>query len=205
MELDAEHDAEGDVRRQGAGLLPQADELPDAQPDLRGARPLLPRAAAAAVRVRHGLPVREVRRRARPDPGARASPRTTRTSSAPGSRCATSSTPADVRARPAARLRARRLLPRAVHPQDPEKFVGTDEDWERGHRDAARGGRGVRASSWSSIPGGAAFYGPKISVQAKDAIGRTWQMSTIQVDFNLPRAVRAWSTRPPTAPGSGRS
>ena len=35
-------------------------------------------------------------------------------------------------------------------------------------------------------PGGAAFYGPKISVQAKDAIGRTWQMSTIQVDFNLP-------------------
>src|SRR4030095_15561836 len=35
-------------------------------------------------------------------------------------------------------------------------------------------------------PGGAAFYGPKISVQAKDAIGRTWQMSTIQLDFNLP-------------------
>src|SRR4029434_4306254 len=35
-------------------------------------------------------------------------------------------------------------------------------------------------------PGGAAFYGPKVSVQAKDAIGRTWQMSTIQVDFNLP-------------------
>src|SRR5690606_1676457 len=36
-------------------------------------------------------------------------------------------------------------------------------------------------------PGGAAFYGPKISVQARDAIGRTWQMSTIQVDFQLPR------------------
>ena len=35
-------------------------------------------------------------------------------------------------------------------------------------------------------PGGAAFYGPKISVQARDAIGRTWQLSTIQVDFNLP-------------------
>ena len=46
-------------------LLPQADELPDAQPDLRGARPVLPRAAAAAVRVRHGLPLREVGRRAR--------------------------------------------------------------------------------------------------------------------------------------------
>ncbi len=56
----------------GAGLLPQADELPDAQPDLPGARALLPGAAAAAVRVRHGVPVREVRRRPRPDPGARA-------------------------------------------------------------------------------------------------------------------------------------
>ena len=39
-------------------------------------------------------------------------------------------------------------------------------------------------------PGGAAYYGPKISVQARDAIGRTWQMSTIQYDFNQPRAVR---------------
>jgi threonyl-tRNA synthetase len=39
--------------------------------------------------------------------------------------------------------------------------------------------------------GGGAFYGPKISVQARDAIGRTWQMSTVQLDFNLPRALRA--------------
>ncbi len=54
------------------GLLPQADELPDALPDLPGARPVLPRAAAAAVRVRHRLPLREVRCRPRPDPGARA-------------------------------------------------------------------------------------------------------------------------------------
>ena len=59
---------------EGVGLLPQADELPDAQPDLRRARPLLPRTAAAAVRVRHGVPVREVRRRARPDPGPRLHP-----------------------------------------------------------------------------------------------------------------------------------
>ena len=42
-------------------------------------------------------------------------------------------------------------------------------------------------STWSPDPGGAAFYGPKISVQARDAIGRTWQMSTIQVDFQLPQ------------------
>ena len=52
-------------------------------------------------------------------------------------------------------------------------------------------------------PGGAAYYGPKISVQARDAIGRTWQLSTIQYDFNQPRGSSS-STRRPTAPGSGR-
>ena len=51
-------------------------------------------------------------------------------------------------------------------------------------------------------PGGAAFYGPKISVQARDAIGRTWQMSTIQLDFNTAGALRARVHRPPTAAGS---
>ena len=58
----------------GPGLLPQADELPDAQPDLPLARPLVPRTAAAAVRVRLGVPVREVRRGPRPDPRARHDP-----------------------------------------------------------------------------------------------------------------------------------
>ena len=53
-------------------------------------------------------------------------------------------------------------------------------------------------------PGGAAFYGPKISVQARDAIGRTWQMSTIQYDFNQPRRLRPRVRRPPTAPASSR-
>ena len=53
--------------------------------------------------------------------------------------------------------------------------------------------------------GGGAFYGPKISVQARDAIGRTHQMSTIQLDFQTPAAVRRWSTSGPTTPGTGRS
>jgi threonyl-tRNA synthetase len=66
-----------------------------------------------------------------------------------------------------------------------EKYVGTDEVWERSTaalREAAQ------ASGLELVddPGGAAFYGPKISVQTKDAIGRTWQMSTIQLDLNLP-------------------
>jgi threonyl-tRNA synthetase len=67
----------------------------------------------------------------------------------------------------------------------PDKFIGTDEDWlvaTRILQDAAT------ASGLELVPdpGGAAYYGPKISVQAKDAIGRTWQMSTVQYDFNQP-------------------
>jgi len=66
-----------------------------------------------------------------------------------------------------------------------DKYVGTDENWEQ----ATTALRTAAESSGLHLvpdPGGAAFYGPKISVQAKDALGRTWQMSTIQVDFNLP-------------------
>lgn len=65
------------------------------------------------------------------------------------------------------------------------KFVGNDEIWNR----ATNTLEAVALASGLSLvpdPGGAAFYGPKISVQARDAIGRTWQMSTIQLDFNLP-------------------
>ncbi len=71
--------------------------------------------------------------------------------------------------------------------RDPEnpKFVGSDELWDRATNTLAE----VAQKSGLNLvpdPGGAAFYGPKISVQARDAIGRTWQMSTIQLDFNLP-------------------
>ena len=69
--------------------------------------------------------------------------------------------------------------------RDPEKSVGTDDAWE----EATAALQSVADASGLELvpdPGGAAFYGPKISVQARDAIGRTWQMSTIQVDFNLP-------------------
>ncbi len=71
--------------------------------------------------------------------------------------------------------------------RDPEnpKFVGNDELWDRATGTLAQ----VAEKSGLTLvpdPGGAAFYGPKISVQARDAIGRTWQMSTIQLDFNLP-------------------
>ncbi|WP_233200983.1 threonine--tRNA ligase [Cryobacterium sp. M15] len=69
--------------------------------------------------------------------------------------------------------------------KDPKKFVGSDDAWD----EATETLREVAEASGLDLvadPGGAAFYGPKISVQARDAIGRTWQMSTIQLDFNLP-------------------
>ncbi|MBO0855305.1 MAG: threonine--tRNA ligase [Nocardia sp.] len=69
--------------------------------------------------------------------------------------------------------------------KDPKKFVGTDDLWE----EATETLRRVGTESGLELvpdPGGAAFYGPKISVQAKDALGRTWQMSTIQLDFFQP-------------------
>ncbi|MFJ7130074.1 threonine--tRNA ligase [Streptomyces sp. NPDC098101] len=69
--------------------------------------------------------------------------------------------------------------------KDPEKYVGSDEAWEEAtavlQQVAEKQGLPLTPD-----PGGAAFYGPKISVQARDAIGRTWQMSTVQLDFNLP-------------------
>ncbi|GAA4454372.1 threonine--tRNA ligase [Phytohabitans houttuyneae] len=69
---------------------------------------------------------------------------------------------------------------------DSEKFIGSDEEWA----EATEILRQAAEDSGLELvpdPGGAAFYGPKISVQARDAIGRTWQMSTIQLDFNQPK------------------
>jgi threonyl-tRNA synthetase len=69
--------------------------------------------------------------------------------------------------------------------KDPEKYVGSDDAWE----EATETLRQVAIESGLDLvddPGGAAFYGPKISVQARDAIGRTWQLSTVQLDFNQP-------------------
>ena len=70
--------------------------------------------------------------------------------------------------------------------RNPEKSIGTDAEWDEATQALAE----AAADSGLELvpdPGGAAFYGPKISVQARDAIGRTWQMSTIQVDFQLPQ------------------
>ncbi|MFD4356544.1 threonine--tRNA ligase [Nocardia sp. NPDC058518] len=69
--------------------------------------------------------------------------------------------------------------------KDPKKYVGSDELWAEATETLEKV---AEASGLDLVPdpGGAAFYGPKISVQVKDALGRTWQMSTVQLDFNLP-------------------
>ena len=86
-----------------------------------------------------------------------------------------------------------------------EKSVGSRRGMGRGDRGASRGRGAAWTSSSSLDQGGGAFYGPKISVQARDAIGRTWQISTIQVDFQTAAALRDGVRREPTTPATGRS
>ena len=68
----------------------------------------------------------------------------------------------------------------------PEKYVGRREDWQRAKGALRRAIQKKRTCPYSVDEGGGAFYGPKIDVKIKDAIGRSWQCSTIQFDFNLP-------------------
>ena len=69
--------------------------------------------------------------------------------------------------------------------QDPDKYVGDDEGWQRATA-ALRAALDRRGHDYTEAAGEAAFYGPKIDIDVLDAIGRSWQLSTIQVDFNLP-------------------
>ena len=69
--------------------------------------------------------------------------------------------------------------------KDPNKFVGTDEGWEAA-TDALRQALDTHGLEYAVKEGDAAFYGPKIDIDVRDAIGRSWQLSTIQYDFNHP-------------------
>ena len=105
MHLDEEKDADGNITKPARRLLPQADELPDAQPHLQVAPALLPRAAAASVRVRHRVPLREVRRGPRPDPRARSDSGRLPHLLHPRADEGRADQPADLRAEPAQGLR----------------------------------------------------------------------------------------------------
>ena len=180
-----------------AGLLPQADELPDAQPDLRRARPVLPGAAAAAVRVRHRLPVREVRRRPRPDPGARHDPGRRAHLLHPEQMRDELRVAAHLRARPAARLRPGRLLPGAVHPRTRRSSSARTRT---GRRPPRRCGRPPRrpGSSWCptrAAPRSTARRSPCRPGTRSAGPGRCRPSRSTST---CPSG-SSWSTRPPTA------
>jgi hypothetical protein len=83
----------------------------------------------------------------------------------------------------------------------PEKSVGSDDIWARSEA-ALQEALALKGWDYAVDAGGGAFYGPKIDIKVQDAIGRKWQCSTIQLDFNLPdrcgvwlRSVWAWRAR----------
>jgi threonyl-tRNA synthetase len=116
-----------------------------------------------------------------------ASRRTTPTSSAPPSRSKTRSSPASTSPKPCSRPSASRVQGRALHlgPEDRRPYAGSDENWALavGSLEARLDRKG---HPYKTIPGEAAFYGPKIDIKLVDVLGRLWQLSTVQFDFNLP-------------------
>ena len=72
----------------------------------------------------------------------------------------------------------------------PEKRVGSDEVWDKAEQ-SLREALKASGLSWGELPGEGAFYGPKIEFHIKDAIGRSWQCGTIQVDFSMPQRLEA--------------
>ncbi|MCH8904752.1 MAG: threonine--tRNA ligase [Bacteroidetes bacterium] len=70
-------------------------------------------------------------------------------------------------------------------PEDKEKYIGSDENWEKAERDIIEATEETGLETVTEI-GEAAFYGPKLDFIVKDALGRPWQLGTIQVDYNLP-------------------
>ncbi len=185
MHIDEELDEDGNVTRQGAGLLPQADELPDAHPDL-----------PVAARCYRDLPLRlaefgTVYRNEK----SGALHGLTRVRGLTQDDAHIFTTTEKMKEELTTTLDFVLSLLRDFGLDDfylelstkttTEKWVGDDDVWE----EATNTLRQVAVETGLELvpdPGGAAFYGPKISVQARDAIGRTWQMSTVQLDFNLP-------------------
>ena len=70
-------------------------------------------------------------------------------------------------------------------PENPEKYIGSDENWEKAEQAILKATK-EKGLDYTVVTGEAAFYGPKLDFMVKDALGRTWQLGTIQVDYNLP-------------------
>ena len=192
----------------GQRLLPQGHELPDAQPDLPVARAVVPRAAVAAVRVRLGVPVREVGRGARPDPGARADPGRLALVRHPGAGARRDQAPAGLRARRCCATSAWTTTTWSCPPgttRSRDKFVGTDE---------RVGGRPPRCSrTWPPRPGSTwcRTRAARRSTARRSRVQATRRDRPHLADVDHPvrlqpaGAASAWSTRRRTAPGRNRS
>ncbi len=185
-----------------AGLLPQADELPDAPPDLPVAGAFLPRTSVAALRVRQRLPLREVRRGPRADPGARHDPGRRAHLHHPRADARRADLAAAVRARTAGRLRPRRLLPGTVD-QGPRQVRRLRRAVGGSHRDAARSGRSLRPATGARPRAERRSTGRRSRCRCAtrwDATGRCRRSSSTST---CPTA-SSWSTPPPTGHASAR-
>ena len=185
--LRAEH-----VRRHGARrrrISPEADELSRPHSDLQRFAEVVSRSAGAAGRTGHGVPLRAFGRDARPAARARVY----------AGRCAHLLHAGADRRRDCQlpRLCAgcaegfwlRQIPDRAfdLESRRPQEFRGQRRAMDSRHPIAGEGAERARKIEYKTIPGEAAFYGPKIDIKLVDAIGRLWQLSTVQFDFNLPQ------------------
>ena len=202
MHLDEERRRGGQRHQAGAGLLPQAHELPDAPPDLPGARPQLSRAAAAAGGVRHRVPLREERNplgpdpRARPDPGRRARLRDPRAD--PATRSPANSTSCS---RPCAATAS----PTSTSSCRPRISTSTSATTTSGTRRPRPCARSPSPPGSSSCPIRAAprSTAPRSRCRRATRSAAPGSSRPCSSTSTCPTASSS-STRPPTAPGSGR-
>ena len=167
----------------------EADELPRPHPDLQELAQELSRPAAALCRAGQRLPLRALRHHARPAARARLY----------AGRCAHL---LHARARSRDEVVACIDFAEAVlktfgfnefkvelstwDPKDRANYAGSDENWNLAVGSLEQCAEGARAFRYKTIPGEAAFYGPKIDIKLVDVLGRLWQLSTVQFDFTLP-------------------
>ena len=174
----------GRARGRRAPLRAQADELPGGLPRVRLRAPLLPRAAAAAGRVRRRLALRARGRPARAAARSRLHPGRRATSTARSTRSRTRSTRSARRSTSSTRASASTTCGSSSRPGRKSRSAATSSG-SAPRRGCARRSS-ARAASIEISPGEGTFYGPKIDFHVTDALGRSWQLGTCQLDFQMP-------------------
>ncbi len=148
---------------------------------------VLPRPSAALRRARQRLPLRAQRHHARPAPRARLHPGRRPHLLHPRTDRETRSKPASTSPKPSSKPSASRSSRSSSPPGIPKdkKFIGSAEKWDSAVGSLTRV-LDRKNIPYKTIPGEAAFYGPKIDIKLVDVLGRLWQLSTVQFDWNLP-------------------